>query len=111
MARDYANIFSASLQINDMSLPQGGLFDICGTWNRSGRCGNAPNGGHYFHRKGTSVDFNHNACLNPLAQDLDNLFGDCTSGFVKVDELTLAKICHDNGGWRVPEGPIHCELP
>jgi hypothetical protein len=34
------------LQINDMSLFWGGVFDIAGTWKRS----------HYFHRVGTNVD-------------------------------------------------------
>ncbi len=44
-------------QITDMSLPVGGLFDICGTFKADGTCPEAPKGGHVWHRTGRDVDF------------------------------------------------------
>lgn len=51
MATDYYYQFSATLGINDMSLPWGGLFDICGDWEP----------GHDTHRIGTAVDMDQTA--------------------------------------------------
>jgi len=42
--------------INDASLPWGGMFDICGTWNVKDGCSLAPHGGHRSHRTGRTVD-------------------------------------------------------
>jgi hypothetical protein len=55
------------LEINDMSLSQGGAFDICGTWNVADSCADAPppDGGHKAHRLGRSVDFQVSPGLSP----------------------------------------------
>ncbi len=86
----------ALLMINDMSLERGGLFEICGTWNRRDTCKNAPKGGHFYHRKGTSVDINGTASSN--GKD------------VVVDRSKLSKIAAIFGGRIVKEGPIHYEF-
>lgn len=44
------------LQINDASLPYGGVFDLCGTLNPNDRCLSYPNGGHLSHRIGVDID-------------------------------------------------------
>jgi hypothetical protein len=44
-------------RITDMSLPVGGLFDICGTFRVDGTCLGIPKGGHVAHRTGHDVDF------------------------------------------------------
>lgn len=50
MSLAWLNLFSnePKLQINDMSLPYGGLFDINGQWNSAS--------GHDTHREGTNAD-------------------------------------------------------
>ncbi len=49
-----------SLGINDMTLPKGGIFDVCGTWNPKDSCTNPNTGrtmtGHNTHRTGTDAD-------------------------------------------------------
>lgn len=52
-----------------MSLPWGGLFDICGTWNPADTCQNATNGGHFSHRTGTGVDIDRIACRGLIPED------------------------------------------
>jgi len=45
------------IQINDMSLEYGGMFDICGTWNRRDSCSNPDYpAGHQEHRVGLNAD-------------------------------------------------------
>lgn len=47
------------IPVNDVSLPFGGMFDICGTWNVDDRCVLTRKGGHQTHRTGRTVDINH----------------------------------------------------
>jgi len=95
----------ATLGINDMSLPQGGLFDICGTWNSASTCANAPNGGHRWHRTGTGVDMDRAACVDP------NLQGTCES-VVQVDRVFIQQRCTLRGQGRLArEASFHCEWP
>jgi hypothetical protein len=61
LAFDYMEATGQPLEINDMSLEKGGVFDICGKWTPSGTCNNAPHGGHKTHRTGKSVDINGDA--------------------------------------------------
>ena len=77
VALDVFDTLQATLGINDMSLPQGGMFDICGTWNPADGCSLAPKG-HVRHRTGTSVDIDKAACLDPTLQ------GGCSRGTITV---------------------------
>jgi hypothetical protein len=61
LAFDYLEATGQPLEINDMSLEKGGVFDICGKWTPSSTCNNAPYGGHKTHRTGKSVDINGDA--------------------------------------------------
>ena len=97
MAADYYQQFDATLGINDMSLPDGGMFDICGTYNPTDTCLNAPNGGHSSHRKGTGVDIDRTA--------------QSQNGWIRVDRIAIREICKDYGGHLVRESTIHCEFP
>ncbi len=54
----YLEATGRKLSINDLSLPWGGLFDLCGTWNPADKCGTPPHGGHSTHRLGTDADIN-----------------------------------------------------
>lgn len=57
IAQKYKKDTQKKLSINDMSLPNGGLFDLCSTWNPADKCPPAaPNGGHSTHRAGTDAD-------------------------------------------------------
>ncbi len=68
------------LGINDMSLIQGGVFDIDGDWNLRRN--------HAFHRVGLSVDIDR-------------------SGMTANQLRKLIEFMEDHGGSRYPEGPIH----
>lgn len=46
------------LSVNDLSLPRGGVFDICNTYNPTDTCASAPKGGHFEHRVGKEADLN-----------------------------------------------------
>ena len=45
-----------TLRINDISLPWGGAFDLCGQWDPGKTCSKYPKGGHKTHRVGKTVD-------------------------------------------------------
>ena len=79
------------LGINDMSLVNGGLFDICSTW--------IP--GHFSHRKGTSVDMDRRVVLF----DLGTVFQMTEA---HIDRLT--DFVETRGGFRVLEEEIHYEF-
>lgn len=96
VALDYFADFGATLGINDLSLPQGGLFDIAGNWMPD----------HKWHRKGTSVDIDRVACVDPSLQ------GGCSRGTIPVDKNYIGKTCGIRGNGRLAkEIPIHCEFP
>ncbi len=99
----------STLGINDMSLPQGGLFDICGTWNPFDICppitGTKPPGGHQLHRTGTSVDIDLTACVDP------NLQGSCGRTITVNKIKDIQPLCESQKGFLVKEPSIHCELP
>ncbi|MEO0297386.1 MAG: hypothetical protein ABIN23_08075, partial [candidate division WOR-3 bacterium] len=56
IALNYVNRGGEIIRINDISLPYGGEFDICGTWNHRDGCDIAPDGGHSTHRIGENAD-------------------------------------------------------
>jgi probable HAF family extracellular repeat protein len=59
IAARYARATGYTLGINDMTLPIGGRFDICGDWSLGtwiDNRGRTRRTGHWGHRKGTSVD-------------------------------------------------------
>jgi len=104
VAQDILNLYGAPLGINDMSLRQGGLFDICATWNPSDRCPpRAPLGGHILHRTGTSVDIDQRAC-DPNTQN------GCIPT-VPVNRRVIERRCVFHGGVLLPEATYHCEWP
>lgn len=84
------------LGINDMSLPKGGLFDICNNWQP----------GHKSHRKGTSVDidstntelFNNPGHYVPLQH-------------YQIEELTRIVQHKNTAALRAKEETIHYEFP
>ena len=108
VALDFFAKFGATLGINDMSLRQGGLFDICGTWDPKDGCtitrvdGTTARikKGHSGHRSGTSVDVDRSACFDP------DLLGGC--GRFDVSEDTFELLCNTRGGTRAPEESFHC---
>ncbi|MFZ3065994.1 MAG: hypothetical protein WA277_12010 [Nitrospirota bacterium] len=57
---DIADIYfeteNGILRINDISLPLGGAFDICGKWDPKLTCDTYKKGGHNTHRLGEDVD-------------------------------------------------------
>ncbi|MDQ7773870.1 MAG: hypothetical protein RDU13_10135 [Elusimicrobiales bacterium] len=63
IARAYTDIYGAFLRVDDMSLINGGLFDVCGNWNTSG-CPRNPGGGHSTHREGRNADFGYHHLTN-----------------------------------------------
>ena len=77
------------LGINDMSLPDGGLFDICSDWEP----------GHSYHRVGASVDIDRNAELFDQPGNFVGLSDD------QVNQLTVFVDLH--GGSRIDEESIH----
>lgn len=107
MATDYFVVRKAVMQINDMSLPFGGMFDICGTWNRRDTCANAPKGGHASHRQGTSVDVNLNACAGTVPTD--PLVRGCPVE-KPITQQDFRTVCIAWDGRVVPEGTYHCEF-
>ena len=72
-----------------MSLPWGGMFDICGTFKIADTCASAPKGGHSWHRTGKSVDVEHEG----------------------VRELLLDEIAEGYDGVRHEVKKIHYEFP
>jgi hypothetical protein len=80
LATIYHQATNDRLGLNDMSLPFGGLFDICDNWTNP----------HSLHRYGNSVDIDHTATLKPM--QLQN-----------IAEQRL-------GLTQIQEGPIHYEL-
>ncbi|MCB0412050.1 MAG: hypothetical protein KDD22_05955 [Bdellovibrionales bacterium] len=102
IAKDIYVRYQASVGFNDMSLLNGGLFDIgppIGTfWRRP----------HGLHRVGKSVDIDH--CAISVVTENTNQKGDCPVGYVKLSKIKIANACQKNNGYLINEGPIHCEL-
>ena len=91
------------LYINDMSLPWGGVFDICLTGIEAASCSVASpwKAPHHYHRWGRSVDISRNP------PDTSPPVG----GRMTVeDERLLHHLMTTSGLFKVPEGPIHYEL-
>ncbi len=84
------------LGINDMSLENGGLFDICGNWQK----------GHTYHRIGASVDIDKNSLgfFSP-ANEFDLKTRTAPDGRTLLQHLT--RIIDNHGGKKYPEEPIH----
>jgi hypothetical protein len=119
LANSYRTRKNATIGINDMSLDQGGLFDINGNWGTP----------HRSHRKGTSVDMDRCALVEGCpadAPDCDVSTITCTIPTIvngrrtrdvtvipgyrdfTVDEMNSA--CIAVGGFRVAEVTHHCEI-
>jgi hypothetical protein len=95
LALDFFAILDATLGINDVSLPSGGIFDIAGNWSPP----------HFWHRTGTSVDIDRRACADPGAA------GACAQT-IQVPIPFIAQLCAQYGsGFLAPEPTIHCEYP
>ncbi len=109
MALDFFAATNATIGINDVSLPLGGLFDICATWDPAGTCTNAQNGGHQLHRTGTSVDIDRLACRGLIPDDA-NPFAPCRTTTFTVARDTIRLLCADRKGVLLKEGPYHCEF-
>ena len=93
---------SPTLHINDMSLLQGGVFDIDGHWDSSKK--------HSFHRVGLSVDIDNTGLQTQALDKNKNPVFDKNGDPVYVltpRGIRLKKIIADNGGEKYPEGPIH----
>jgi hypothetical protein len=99
MAIAYFLFKGSRLGINDMSLPKGGLFDICSTWLPP----------HKMHRRGTSVDLDHNSyyasgATGPsIVQDLPRFLDNVAA------LLGLSRIKEDKP--IAQGGSIHYECP
>jgi hypothetical protein len=112
-----AKTFTYPLLINDMSLPRGGIFDICptGTTCHDGNGNVIPANTwgppHISHRIGRSVDISRNNPVAPTQGDPANPPG--TTYLVKDgdDEDLLDFLAERLGLVKVPEGTIHYELP
>jgi hypothetical protein len=101
VAWDFFEAFDATLGINDLSLPLGGLFDISGDWRPP----------HRTHRTGTSVDFDQQACRGPSSTT--NPFAPCQTSFIPVPRYFLQVRCQLRGGHLLPIGvdpSYHCEF-
>lgn len=96
------------LRVTDMSLPAGGMFDLCGTYNPTDTCPAAPDNGHLSHRTGIDVDFG-SFDLDPNGQQGDDV--DCNT--FKAEEMLVAfdeagvagfRKCYDDGHYhlRIP---------
>lgn len=72
-ANEYHRKYAQSTRINDLSLPDGGLFDVHGDW--------APP--HRAHRKGTSVDVENNV----------------VDGMSSYEELSKLREFMETNGW------------
>ncbi len=93
---EFYNKTRIALGINDMGLPSGGIFDICGDWQLTTYI---PSGkttptikGHKCHRGGNSIDI-----------DSANL----TDDQIDILDAMMEKF----GGEYVDEGPIHYQFP
>jgi len=64
VARAYMDEYDAFLRVDDMILINGGMFDVCATWNVNDVCAKVPNGGHLTHRDGKNVDFGYYHMIN-----------------------------------------------
>jgi len=86
-------------RVTDISLPVGGLFDICGTYSAGGKCTAAPNGGHAWHRTGRDVDF---SATDDAGQSIDCLF-QTTDAMIKTFKEAKATFrkCYDDGHYHV----------
>jgi hypothetical protein len=83
------------LGVNDMSLEQGGLFDICGDW--------LP--GHTYHRTGASVDIDKSVELYDQTGQYRSLYELAPDGRTFLQHLT--RIMELRGGKKYTEEPIH----
>jgi len=81
----YHSITTHRLCINDISLPYGGVFDVCGDWDPYGPCG------HKSHRIGVDID---------IAVRAVNEYGDT----VRVNSTLLRQLVKERGGIFSPEG-------
>lgn len=102
IANGIFDLYQATVGLNDMSLPQGGLFDIGPPkytfWSRP----------HNLHREGNSVDIDH--CALSLISNNPNSRGDCPAGWVSISRRRLINLCDNNNGTLVNEASFHCEF-
>jgi len=99
LAVDFYETYNATLGLNDMSLPLGGLFDIDGAWASP----------HKLHRTGRSVDIDRCALVNdPGNPTLPR--GLCPQGWAAVPRKEIEKICKEKNGRLINESTYHCEF-
>lgn len=120
IANSFMATENATIGINDMSLREGGIFDIRGNWG-------AP---HRSHRKGTSVDIDR--CAQVVGCPANNpgcnvaaivcsipqiVNGRRTRninqfpGFTNFSRAEMTNLCTAVGGFVVREPTHHCEIP
>lgn len=102
LASDFFDDFSATIGINDASLPFGGLFDIGPPY---GPFWSNP---HKLHREGRSLDIDRCAKSTILDNPFDQ--GECPNGYISVDRTEMDRICATNHGYLVKEATLHCEF-
>lgn len=96
-ARFYKD-FSATLGLNDMSLINGGLFDIDANWGKP----------HASHRVGRSVDIDR--CAKSIMPGNSNDQGGCPNEWIRVPRMEISKQCERSGGLLLMENTYHCEF-
>ncbi len=86
-------------RITDISLPVGGLFDICGTYSATGTCASASKGGHVSHRDGHDVDF---SSIDDAGQSIDCVLEttDVMKGAFKKANVAFHQ-CYVDGHYHV----------
>lgn len=102
IAVDVFQDYQASIGFNDMSLPQGGLFDI---GPKKGPFWASP---HALHREGKSVDIDH--CAQSAVANNRNSRGDCPVGWVNIPRRAINGFCARNKGRLENEDTFHCEF-
>ena len=84
-----------------MSLPNGGVFDICADWGGD----RIQRKGHFYHRVGASLDIDTRARVKGTNNYVNLLADTLSNGELYVDLLT--KIMQKNNGKRYDEASIH----
>jgi hypothetical protein len=106
IASAFYDKFGARLDLNDMSLETGGLFDIGPSetypdfefWHKP----------HSLHRVGLSVDVG--LCAQSAVTNNKYPKGKCANGKIAVSKSELKTLCNQYGGHLIQEEPNHCEF-
>lgn len=75
-AQIFLKTTKSKMRLNDMSLPDGGGFDIFGQWDSNVNATTCTRSGHCWHRLGKSVDVENLSQLDKLEAAFDKAGGD-----------------------------------